>query len=212
FARIPGLSRFVRPDQSKAIEVGESDPQELSAQLVAMDAFNASPAPAPMSAGVVRGPRLVPGAPVSDGRFRLLADHGGVQGARFWQAREIATGKEVALIFVDTSGNAPFAPLSSAAAAGIAYEVQRRTKKLASLGSLAVASNIHSEAYRNGCLIVADWVPGSSLSAVAESGADPRAAAFALAELTETIGEAHEMGIPAGLDNKCRIRINTDGH
>lgn len=210
--RIPGMSRFIRPNTKISLDVGEVSQQDFSTQLVAPSEFAATPVPPPMSAGIVRGPRLVPGAPVSDGRFRLLADHGGVQGARFWQAREIATGKEVALIFVDTSGNAPFAPLSSAAAAGIAYEVQRRTKKLASLGSLAVASNIHSEAYRNGCLIVADWVPGSSLSAVAESGADPRAAAFALAELTETIGEAHEMGIPAGLDNKCRIRINTDGH
>ncbi|WP_460490774.1 murein biosynthesis integral membrane protein MurJ, partial [Corynebacterium nasicanis] len=62
FARIPGLSRFVRPDTSRAIEVGESNAQEVSAQITALDPFVASPAPAPMSAGVVRGPRLVPGA------------------------------------------------------------------------------------------------------------------------------------------------------
>ncbi|BAU97447.1 virulence factor [Corynebacterium suranareeae] len=210
--RIPGMSRFIRPNTKISLDVGEVSEQDFSTQLVAPSEFAATPVPPPMSAGIVRGPRLVPGAPVGDGRFRLLADHGGVQGARFWQAREIATGKEVALVFVDTSGNAPFAPLSSAAAAGIAYEVQRRTKKLASFGSTAVASNIRTEAYRNGCLIVADWVPGSSLSAVAEAGADPRAAAFALAELTETIGIAHSKGIPAGLDNKSRIRINTDGH
>ncbi|ANE05185.1 lipid II flippase MurJ [Corynebacterium crudilactis] len=210
--RIPGMSRFIRPNNKISLDVGEVSEQDFSTQLVAPSEFAATPVPPPMSAGIVRGPRLVPGAPVSDGRFRLLADHGGVQGARFWQAREITTGREVALVFVDTSGNAPFAPLSPAAAAGIAYEVQRRTKKLASLNSSAVASNIHTEAYRNGCLIVADWVPGSSLAAVAEAGADPRAAALALADLTETVGLAHDKGIPAGLDNKSRIRINTDGH
>src|SRR5690606_7931492 len=69
FARIPGISRFVRPDASKEIRVEEPDAQEVSAQLLALDPFNSSPPPAPMSAGVVRGPRLVPGAPVSDGRF-----------------------------------------------------------------------------------------------------------------------------------------------
>ncbi len=205
-ARIPGLSRFVRPDQSKAIEVGESDPQELSAQLVAMDAFNASPAPAPMSAGVVRGPRLVPGAPVSDGRFRLLADHGSVPGARFWHAREQETGREVALTFVDTSGNAPLAPASPAAAAGAASEVSRRTRRLA--GVPGVAENIEVLAYRAGCLIVADWVPGSSLRAVAAGGnLDPQAVAAALVPLVE--GAAQDLTL--GLDNHARIRISTSG-
>ena len=56
-----------------------------------------------MSAGAVRGPRLVAGAPVADGRFRLLADHGGVPGARFWHAQEQATGRQVALVTVDTT-------------------------------------------------------------------------------------------------------------
>src|SRR5699024_5989969 len=168
--------------------------------------------PPPMSAGIVRGPRLVPGAPVSDGAFRLLADHGGVPGARFWQAREVATGREVALIFVDTSGNAPYAPLTPAAAAGVAYEVQRRTKKLAALDSAAIPPNIRTRAYRNGCLIVADWIPGSSLARVAEDGADPRAASYAMAELTNAMADAHAAGIPLGLDNKSRIRINTEGH
>lgn len=209
--RIPGMSRFIRPNNKLSLDVGEVSQQDFSTQLVAPSEFAATPVPPPMSAGIVRGPRLVPGAPVGDGRFRLLADHGGVQGARFWQAREVATRKEVALVFVDTSGNAPFAPLSPAAAAGIAYEVQRRTKKIAEFNSPAVASNIRTEAYRNGCLIVADWVPGSSLTAVAEAGADPRAAAFALADLTEVTGDAHTKGIPLGLDNKSRIRIDTDG-
>ena len=211
-ARIPGVGRFIRPDEELSLDVGEVSEQELSTQIIVANEFASTPVPPPMSAGIVRGPRLVPGAPVSDGAFRLLADHGGVPGARFWQAREAATGREVALIFVDTSGNAPYAPLTPAAAAGVAYEVQRRTKKLAALDSPAIASNIRTRAYRNGCLIVADWIPGSSLARVAEDGADPRAASYAMAELTDAMADAHTTGVPLGLDNKSRIRINTDGH
>lgn len=211
-ARIPGMGRFIRPNEELSLDVGEVSEQELSTQIIVANEFASTPVPPPMSAGIVRGPRLVPGAPVSDGAFRLLADHGGVPGARFWQAREAETGREVALIFVDTSGNAPYAPLTPAAAAGVAYEVQRRTKKLAALNSPAIAPNIRTRAYRNGCLIVADWIPGSSLARVAEDGADPRAASYAMADLTDAMADAHAAGIPLGLDNKSRIRINTDGH
>ncbi|QGU05867.1 murein biosynthesis integral membrane protein MurJ [Corynebacterium comes] len=206
FARIPGISRFIRPDASKEIKVEEPDPQEVSAQFSAMDPFNSSPPPAPMSAGVVRGPRLVPGAPVSDGRFRLLVDHGSVPGARFWHAKELATGREVALTFVDTSGNAPMAPASPAAAAGAAAEVSRRTRNIA--GRPGVAENIEVLAYRNGCLVVADWVPGSSLGAVAADGhLDPHAVAAAIAPLADAASGPR----PLGLDNRARIRISTDG-
>ena len=206
FARIPGISRFVRPDASKEIRVEEPDAQEVSAQLLALDPFNSSPPPAPMSAGVVRGPRLVPGAPVSDGRFRLLVDHGSVPGARFWHAKELATGREVALTFVDTSGNAPLAPASPAAAAGAAAEVVRRTRNIAGLPG--VAQNIEVLAYRNGCLVVADWVPGSSLRAVAAEGPlDPTAVAAAVAPLAAAASGTR----PLGLDNHARIRISSDG-
>lgn len=211
-ARIPGFNRFIRPDEELSLDVGEVSDQELSSQIIVSNEFSSTPIPPPMSAGIVRGPRLVPGAPVSDGRFRLLADHGGVPGARFWQAREGATGREVALIFVDTSGNAPYAPLTPAAAAGVAYEVQRRTKKLAALDSPAIAPNIQTQAYRNGCLIVADWVAGNSLAKVAAEGADPRAAAYAMADLTDAMADAHAVSVPLGLDNKSRIRINPDGN
>ncbi|WJY93497.1 putative peptidoglycan biosynthesis protein MviN [Corynebacterium faecale] len=211
-ARIPGVGRFIRPDEDLSLDVGEASERELSSQIIVANEFSSTPVPPPMSAGIVRGPRLVPGAPVSDGEFRLLADHGGVPGARFWQARDMATGREVALVFVDTSGNAPYAPLTPAAAAGVAYEVQRRTKKLAALDSPAIAPNIRTQAYRNGCLIVADWVPGSSLAKVSEEGADPRAASYALANLTDAMADAHQAGVSLGLDNKSRIRINTDGH
>ena len=213
-ARIPGLSRFITPDDEAAIEVGEVDPRDMSTQFLASDTFNANPVPPPMSAGVVRGPRLVPGASVSDGRFRLIRDHGATTGARFWQAREGATGAPVALTFVDTTGAAPMAPATPREAALQAAGVARRTRKLANLHHPAVADNIEILSYRTGSLIVADWIEGSSVKAVAESGQTlhTEAVANALAPLAGALAAAHEAGIPLGLDNRQRLRVDTDGH
>ncbi|QPK83252.1 murein biosynthesis protein MurJ [Corynebacterium qintianiae] len=211
--RVPGLGRFIRPDEDKALEVGEVDPRDVSTQFLAADSFNASPVPPPMSAGVVRGPRLVPGAAVSDGRFRLIRDHGSSQSTRFWQARELSTGKTVALTFVDTSGTAPMAPPTPREAAINAAGVVRRTRKLAGLAHPAVADNIQILSYRSGALVVADWVPGSSVKAVAEAGRTlhTEAVAHALAPLASALGAAHEAGVPLGLDNRNRLRVSSDG-
>ena len=131
--RIPGLGRFITADADRGLEVGQVDPREMSNQFLAADTFNASPVPPPMSAGVVRGPRLVPGASVSDGRFRLIRDHGATSSARFWQAREIATGRDVALTFVDTTGSAPMAPATPREAALQAAGIARRTRQLVNM-------------------------------------------------------------------------------
>ena len=212
--RIPGMSRFIRPDEDRALEVGEVDLRDVSNQFLASDTFNASPVPPPMSAGVVRGPRLVPGAGVSDGRFRLIRDHGAATGARFWQAREVATGRDVALTFVDTTGSAPMAPATPREAALEAAGVARRTRKLAKLGLPAVAENIEILSYRSGALVVADWVEGSSVKAVAESGQTlhTEAVANALAPLAGAMAAAHEADVPLGLANRQQLRIDTEGH
>ena len=212
--RIPGMSRFIRPDEDRALEVGEVDLRDVSNQFLASDTFNASPVPPPMSAGVVRGPRLVPGAGVSDGRFRLIRDHGAATGTRFWQAREVATGRDVALTFVDTTGSAPMAPATPREAALEAAGVARRTRKLAKLGLPAVAENIEILSYRSGALVVADWVEGSSVKAVAESGQTlhTEAVANALAPLAGAMAAAHEADVPLGLANRQQLRIDTEGH
>lgn len=211
--RLPGLSRFIKvSDSDDDIAGGEIDLQDISSRFLAQDTFNSSPVPPPMSAGVVRGARLTPGAPVSDGRFRLLRDHGSVAGAQFWQAKENATGKEVALTFVTTTGNAPMAAMSSAESARAAAEVSRRTRRLAQLNLPGIAPNIRVLSYRSGCLVVADWIPGSDLKTVAESdGLDPAAVAEALAPFADTIATAHENGQTVGLDNRNRVRISTQG-
>ncbi|ALU22594.1 murein biosynthesis protein MurJ [Corynebacterium pseudotuberculosis] len=209
--RIPGMRRIIhmRVPQTDAMVPTR---QAIANEVMAFDdTFNATPIPAPMSAGIVRGPRLVPGAQVSDGRFRLLADHGSVSTARFWQAREKATGREVALIFVDTSGKAPQAPATPAAAAGEAAEVSRRTRALANLNHPAIAPNIEVLSYRNGCLVVADWVAGSSLASVANTPVNPYAAAYAFEPISQAAQFALVAHTPLGIDNHARIRINTDG-
>lgn len=213
FARVPGIGRFIRVDEDRAINIAGAGRMELSAQLATFDAFNASPVPPPMSAGVVRGPRLVPGAPVSDGRFRLLSDCGSVQGAQFWKAREQEAGQTVGLTFVDTSGQAPLAPRTQAEMARTAGEVSRMTRKLGNLDLPGVADNIRILSYRTGCLIVADWVEGSSLRDVADNSIrlDPKAVAGSLAPLAEAAADAQTAGTLLGLDNSSRIRINTDG-
>ncbi|AKK12183.1 murein biosynthesis integral membrane protein MurJ [Corynebacterium uterequi] len=219
FSRLPVVGRFIRVDEGAALELGETSELDLSAQLAALDAFTATPTPPPMSAGVVRGPRLVPGAPVSDGRFRLLVDCGSVSGARFWKARETATGKDVALTFVDTTGKAPFAPPSPAEMAQAAARVSRETRRLGELGLPAVASGVRILSYRTGALIVADWVEGSSLRDVARTAVDPdsdvllnpQAVAAALAPLADAAADASASGLRLGLDNSARIRIATTG-
>ncbi|MDQ1199625.1 murein biosynthesis integral membrane protein MurJ [Rhodococcus sp. SORGH_AS303] len=49
----------------------------------------------------LRGPKLIPGASVAGGRYRLLAPHGGARGLKFWQAHDVKLDREVALTFVD---------------------------------------------------------------------------------------------------------------
>ncbi|VEH05616.1 murein biosynthesis integral membrane protein MurJ [Corynebacterium kutscheri] len=207
--RIPGLRRFITvSDQSAPM----APINEVEAEALRFDAtFNASPVPPPMSAGIVRGPRLVPGAEVSDGRFRLLADHGSVPGARFWQAREKLTGREVALTFVDTSGQAPVAPLTPAAAAAKAAEVSRRTRLLAGLGLDCIAPGVEIINYRSGCIVIADWTPGRPLAAVATEEVNPYAALVALTPLAQAATIARSAHTSIGLDNRARIRINTSG-
>lgn len=210
--RLPGLRRFIRVTATEHPAVEQPTKQEMGEQLFAADPFSSTPIPPPMSAGVVRGPRLVPGAPVSDGRFRLLMDHGSAPGARFWQAREQRTGRQVALVFVDTSGSAPLAPASPEHAATVAAEVTRRTRQLARLQHPAVARSIEVTGYRSGCLVVADWVEGSPLKKVAGlPDVNSRAAVYALADLADAAGCARDAGLALGLDNWARVRITTDG-
>lgn len=190
--------------------LGRATPSQTAAVSAAVTPTEAMPIPAPMSAGMVQPPRLLPGAPVLDGRFRLLASFGESGDdqvtAKFWQAKEVSTGRDAALVFVEAHGT------SLAAQAGAAAEVTRRTRKLVELGCPAVAPDVTVMAYRSGCLVIADWVEGSALRAVAELGAANRdAAAAALAPLADAAATAHGAGVPLGMDSIDRIRISKSG-
>lgn len=212
-ARVPGLGRFMRTSPADDVSTGEVDPQEVSSQFLVSDTFNTSPVPPPMSAGVVRGPRLVPGAAVSDGRFRLLRDYGASSSARFWQARELSTGRMVALTFVDTCGAAPLAPVAPRQAAIDAAGICHRTNQLSALNLPAVAPVIETIPYRTGCVVVAEWIPGSDLKTVANAGAPllDQAVAAAMQPLTSAMVAAHEQGVVLGMDNRNRMRVSDDG-
>lgn len=191
-------------------KLGRGTPQQAAAVSMAVTPTETMPIPAPMSAGLVHPPRLLPGAPVLDGRYRLLASHGesGDEGvsAKFWRAKDLSTGRDVALTFVDTACE------SAAASAGAASEVTRRTRKLASLGLTSLPTGIRVVAYRSGCLIIADWVEGSALRAVAEANTANRdAAAQAFAPLADAAAAAHTANQPLGLDSIDRVRVSKSG-
>ena len=207
-AKIPGLNKIIRTTPAASVAA-----EDVPVQFLVDDTFNTSPVPPPMSAGVVRGPRLVPGAAVSDGRFRLLRDHGSAGSARFWQATELRTGRTVALTFVDTCGAAPLAPVPPRQAALDAAGVAHRTREIAALHLPAVAPILDVISYRTGCLVVAEWISGSSLQAVAESTTPlvEDAVHAAMVPLTESIHAAHERGLALGLDNRNRMRVTQDG-
>lgn len=163
-----------------------------------------APIPAPMSAGLVHPPSLVPGAPVLDGRFRLLVDCGkqdtGDIRARFWHAKDLATGKDVALTFVDT------AAANATAAAGLAAEINRKTRLLGEKQLPGVATNITPVAYRSGCLIISNWTPGAALSSIKPEEVTTEAAQHAFAKLAAAAEDT-----TLGIDTADRLRVNTAG-
>ncbi|MDO4909145.1 MAG: murein biosynthesis integral membrane protein MurJ [Corynebacterium sp.] len=206
--RIPGLRKFIKTEAPTPV----STPTEVSMHLqISEEAITVLPLP-PMSAGMVRPPRLVPGAPIANGSFRLLKNHGSIPGATFWQAIEQSTGREVALTFVDTEGTREN-PVAPATAAGIASEVARRSRRIAGLSTAGIkglAPNMRLSTYRAGCLIVADWVPGVALSDV--PAAEPQSAALAVASLAAAAATAESARVPLGMADISQIRIDTNGN
>ena len=57
-----------------------------------------------------------------------------------------------------------------------AEDITAATLELAQLNHPGIAPNIEVLNFRTGCIVIADWVTGSSLDAVAKAGANPAAA------------------------------------
>lgn len=207
-ARLPVVGRMFRR-AAVAADSGATEPTATSTTKITELSFSeagaASAGPAgmlgtlpPLSAGRVRGPRLVPGAPILQGRFRLLADHGGSPAARLWQARDNADGELVALTVIDA--------LQSGRSAA---DIVTATKRLSDATATSPAVALVREICDAGALVVvvSDWTDGSSLTHAARSHPEPLAVGHAMADLADAAGA----GCSLGIDHRNRLRISTDG-
>lgn len=155
---------------------------------------------------VQRGPKLIPGASVAGGRYRLLAGCGGARGLRFWQALDVKLDREVALTFVDAdqkdadnSGHdGPQAILS-------------RTLRLGRINSPGLARVLDVVRGSSGGIVVAEWTPGRSLREMAETQPSPIGAARAIRALAAAAELAHRGGGSLSIDHPDRIRISASG-
>ncbi|MGK9269717.1 murein biosynthesis integral membrane protein MurJ [Williamsia muralis] len=161
-----------------------------------------------------RGPRLVPGAAVAGGRYRLLQHHGGARGLQFWQARDINLDRDVALTFVDALQVAPppdpgvrIDPRDEGPQA-----VLSRTLRLGRINSPGIARVLDVVRGSSGGIVVAEWVPSSSLADVAKTSPSPVGAARAVRALAAAAESAHRNGGALSIDHPERIRISQDGN
>ncbi|MEU6560105.1 murein biosynthesis integral membrane protein MurJ [Nocardia nova] len=171
----------------------------------------ASPEMPPMrveapSRRVPRGPKLIPGASVAGGRYRLLADHGGARGLRFWQALDVKLDREVALTFVDADQKAADNPGHDGPQA-----ILSRTLRLGRINSSGLARVLDVVRGSSGGIVVAEWTPGRSLREMAETRPSPIGAARAIRALAAAAELAHRGGGSLSIDNPDRIRISASG-
>ncbi|GAA5046423.1 murein biosynthesis integral membrane protein MurJ [Nocardia callitridis] len=153
-----------------------------------------------------RGPKLIPGASVAGGRYRLLAGHGGSRGLEFWQALDIKLDREVALTFVD-------ADQKSAEKSGQdgPQAILSRTLRLGRINSPGLARVLDVVRGSSGGIVVAEWTPGRSLREMAETVPSPIGAARAIRALASAAELAHRGGGSLSIDHPDRIRISATG-
>ncbi|MCD2145836.1 murein biosynthesis integral membrane protein MurJ [Gordonia paraffinivorans] len=180
----------------------------------ATEATGAPTPPVPPRRVRPRGPRLVPGAVVAGGRYRLLERHGGSRGLQFWRALDINLDREVALTFVDAEQLAPppepgqeIRPTDQGPQA-----VLTRTLRLGQITHDGVARVLDVVRGSSGGIVVAEWVPGSSLAEVARTKPSPIGAARAVRSLAAAAEIAHRSGGALSIDHPDRIRISHDGN
>lgn len=181
------------------------------------DKSGGEPAPrstTPPGPGAPRGPRLVPGAAVAGGRYRLLEHHGGTRGLQFWRAIDTNLDREVALTFVDAEQSAE--PLRRGESVKPSDDgpqaVLSRTLRLGQISSPGVARVLDVVRGSSGGIVVSEWVTGSSLAEVAETDPSPIASARAVRALAGAAEAAHRSGGALSIDHPDRIRISSDGN
>src|SRR5690606_14884527 len=155
---------------------------------------------------VQRGPKLIPGASVAGGRYRLLASHGGARGLKFWQALDIKLDREVALTFVDadqkaTDNNGQDGPQA----------ILSRTLRLGRINSPGLARVLDVVRGSSGGIAVAEWTPGRPLREMADTVPSPIGAARAIRALASAAEMAHRGGGSLSIDHPDRVRISASG-
>ncbi|TQF75209.1 murein biosynthesis integral membrane protein MurJ [Rhodococcus spelaei] len=154
-----------------------------------------------------RGPKLMAGASVAGGRYRLLAPHGGARGLKFWQAHDTKLDREVALTFVDADQRAG----SDTPDAEGPQAVLSRTLRLGRINSPGLARVLDVVRGSSGGIVVAEWTPGRSLREMAETVPSPIGAARAIRALASAAEAAHRGGGALSIDHPDRVRISASG-
>nr|WP_280255586.1 lipid II flippase MurJ [Nocardia wallacei] len=190
---------------------GEQPPPRDPAYDTGMMAPVGSPEMPPMrveppSRRAQRGPKLMPGASVAGGRYRLLADHGGARGLRFWQALDVKLDREVALTFVDADQKA-----SDNSGHDGPQAILSRTLRLGRINSPGLARVLDVVRGSSGGIVVAEWTPGRSLREMAETRPSPIGAARSIRALAAAAELAHRGGGSLSIDHPDRVRISASG-
>ncbi|MCA0154599.1 murein biosynthesis integral membrane protein MurJ [Tsukamurella sp. M9C] len=161
-----------------------------------------------------RGPELIPGAVVAGGRYRLIEHFGGIRGLQFWQARDINLDRDVALTFVDSEQTAPVP--ERGAQISLRGEgpqsILSRTLRLGRVHSNGLARVLDVVRGSSGGIVVAEWIPSSSLADVAGTHPSAIGAAKAVRALAGAAEGAHRAGAALSIDHPDRVRISQDGH
>ncbi|GAB2698348.1 hypothetical protein GCM10027089_20130 [Nocardia thraciensis] len=153
-----------------------------------------------------RGPKLMPGASVAGGRYRLLAGHGGARGLQFWQALDVKLDREVALTFVDADQKA-----AENAGHDGPQAILSRTLRLGRINSPGLARVLDVVRGSSGGIVVAEWTPGRSLREMAETMPSPIGAARSIRALAAAAELAHRGGGSLSIDHPDRVRISASG-
>ncbi|WP_107653486.1 murein biosynthesis integral membrane protein MurJ [Nocardia suismassiliense] len=194
----------------------DAEPRDRQGQIPARDPMYdtgmipiGSPEMPPLGGGArrtPRGPKLIPGASVAGGRYRLLAGHGGARGLKFWQALDIKLDREVALTFVDADQKA-----SENSGHDGPQAILSRTLRLGRINSPGLARVLDVVRGSSGGIVVAEWTPGRSLREMAETVPSPIGAARAIRALASAAELAHRGGGSLSIDHPDRVRISATG-
>ncbi|QDP82596.1 murein biosynthesis integral membrane protein MurJ [Nocardia otitidiscaviarum] len=212
----PGSQTGAAPERAEAADTADAPAQQErqadSGHEAPADPTQTGVMPMPPlrveapSKRVQRGPKLIAGASVAGGRYRLLAGHGGARGLRFWQALDVKLDREVALTFVDADQKA-----ADNSGHDGPQAILSRTLRLGRINSPGLARVLDVVRGSSGGIVVAEWTPGRSLREMAETQPSPIGAARAIRALAAAAELAHRGGGSLSIDHPDRIRISASG-